>query len=525
MKHFVFPNILIIVIALVAMLGSAVWKIASASNSDTLTFGMYINTGTLGFEANLVPAKYKLPYAAGYVLRQKWSRIETSDDVFNWSYLDSAINELKNAGKKASIRIGAGPFSPDWLRTQKGVKTVCWFNDTGPNTPEGNTWNCFPWVLDTTYQAQRKELLQALYDHYHNPGLGHRPDLESAISFVSIPPPVNGLSEEFVRVQYPNHTVYLDSNSDPRTHVPIGAYNESSPEQAQIQALTFSTYTKQGYTQDLMKAQHTNSIIDAADVMPTWKIAVMHAKKGPDPLDFVQSHYNTIIDNNLLDRAMMGFTWLMPHDDMVAEEKAIYDDVMDNFYLKNGGMTGWQYDPEDTDVKVEELLAWCTMGAPIHGLWGEAGGGRWPNDLLNQVFQDPYCGLAPTPTPTPTPLSSPSPSSSPTPTSTPTPIVSPSPTPTPIATPTPTPTPSPTPTSTPTTSPSPTPSPTPSPSPTPTPSPTLSPTPSVSPSPIPTPTVSPPELTRRSSFFKYLKSFSLWAKQQFSFLVPRRISR
>ena len=397
-------------------------QVASASDLPMLTFGTYVGTGALGFEPDLNQSqwrsKYTLPYAAGVVVRQKWSRIETSDDAFNWDYLDSAIQILKNAGKKASLRIGAGPFSPDWLRTQKNVKTVCWFNDTGPNTPEGNTVNCFPWMTDATYHAERMEFLAALYDHYHNSGSGHRPDLESTISFVSIPPPSHGLAEEFVRVQTPNHTVYLDSNSDPGTHVPIGAIecgqamdiaSCTDPLAAQVAALSTSTFNGQGYSASALKTTHVNSITGAANAMPTWYIAVMHSKKGGDPIDFVQNVYNAIINNNLLDRAMIGFTWLMPYTDMVAEEKAIYDDVMANFYQAHDGMTGWQHDPEDDTPKVEELLSWCTMGAPIHGLWGEAGGGRWPNPLLDEIFQDPYCGLAPSPTPTPVPTPTASP--------------------------------------------------------------------------------------------------------------------
>ncbi|OGY24438.1 MAG: hypothetical protein A2Y57_02100 [Candidatus Woykebacteria bacterium RBG_13_40_7b] len=99
---------------------------AEASGAlPTLNFGTFANTGTTGFRQQPQSNILSLSYNAGYVLRQEWSTIETSDDSFNWSYLDGAIDTLKNAGKKAMIRISAGPYSPDWLRTQKNIPTGC----------------------------------------------------------------------------------------------------------------------------------------------------------------------------------------------------------------------------------------------------------------------------------------------------------------------------------------------------------------------------------------------------------------
>ncbi|OGY24439.1 MAG: hypothetical protein A2Y57_02105 [Candidatus Woykebacteria bacterium RBG_13_40_7b] len=91
---------------------------------------------------------------------------------------------------------------------------------------------------------------QSLYDHYYNPGTGHRQDLESAIAIVSIVAPSHGKTPEFKVVQYPNNTIYDDPADG--SGVAIGSYAETAPEVAQILALPTSTFTAQGYTNNLM---------------------------------------------------------------------------------------------------------------------------------------------------------------------------------------------------------------------------------------------------------------------------------
>ncbi|KKR60925.1 MAG: fibronectin type III, nonfunctional [Microgenomates group bacterium GW2011_GWC1_40_35] len=399
---------------------SARGQVASAADLPTLAFGTFIGTGALGFESNLDPIKYNRPFAAGYMLRQQWSKIETSDNVYNWNYLDNKLTELKGAGKKGLLRIYAGSSSPDWLRTQLNVKTVCWFKYIKPGgAPEGSTWNCFPWMMDATYRNKEKEFLEALYYHY----TVQRADLGAAISFISVPAPNIVNTEEFVAVQNPNNTNYFRKNT---AGLPIGIYctkdakfSYCPPELPQVDPVTqdldptqpgtlpSSSFNAEGYTQSSYYQTMRDWIADAYSAIPTWYLAVMHAKHGPSPLSLVQNNYGAIISGNMLDRAMMGFTWAMPMDDLVANWptnlKPIYDDVKANFYLAHDGMTGWQYDPLDTDNNIEEHEAWCTLAAPISGKWGEGGGGRWAEDSsIAQVYADPYCGLAPTPTPTPT---------------------------------------------------------------------------------------------------------------------------
>jgi len=373
----------------------------------TFSFGTFANTGTTGFENTPKVGTGQIcsptvTYCAGYMLRQKWSRIEQTDDNYDWSYLDGALNTLKGAGKKAMIRISAGPYSPDFLRTQKNIPTWCWY-DYVPNAPEGSSYNCFPWLLNNTYQAEIKELEVALYDHYHNSGTGHRQDLESAIAMVSILSPSHGKTPEFKVVQYPNNTIYQDPADG--SGVPIGSYTETAPEVAQMTAFPASTFTAQGYTSTSMFAKLRDYITDATSAMPTWYITAMHGTKGPSPLTLVQNDYNHIVSSGYLSRVAMGFTWLMPNTALeFAQNQAIYDDIKQNFYEAYDGMIGWQYDPLGAPPADDlELEAWCSVAVPTGGKWGEAGEGRWPSTDLAAIAADPYCGQAPSPTPSPTP--------------------------------------------------------------------------------------------------------------------------
>jgi len=368
-------------------------QLVSAAALSTHYFGSYITTGALGFEANLNSSKYNLPYAAGYSLAQQWAKLEAQDDTFNWTYLDSKLQELKNAGKKAYIRIHAGPSSPDWLRTQKGIKTVCWNQSGAPLNP---AWNCFPWMTDSVYQAERKEMLQAIYNYYKGSAL------ESTISYVLVSPSNHIKAEEFVRVQFPTQTIYLDTND--ASGVPIGIYCVSSfffsspcPED-QIKALPTSTFTAQGYSYSALLEQFRNSIIDAASVMPTWYILAMHGSYEQSPKDLVQNSYNTILNNNLVGRAMIGFTWL-GRNPTTAGDQAIWDDVKANFFgsPKGEGMVGWEFYHEVIDSEIYE--EWCKHGAPLRSKALHSG--KFPNSELDQIFNNPDCEVA---SPSPSPL-------------------------------------------------------------------------------------------------------------------------
>ncbi len=54
--------------------------------------------------------------ARGVLLLEKWSNIETKPGIYDFSLLNSKINQVKAAGLKYSLAIAGGAFgSPDWL--------------------------------------------------------------------------------------------------------------------------------------------------------------------------------------------------------------------------------------------------------------------------------------------------------------------------------------------------------------------------------------------------------------------------
>jgi len=60
-------------------------------------------------------AVYSNPAVDGIALRTEWDKIETSNGVYDWSYLDRNIAAAAAAGKKVSISVAAGVTTPSWL--------------------------------------------------------------------------------------------------------------------------------------------------------------------------------------------------------------------------------------------------------------------------------------------------------------------------------------------------------------------------------------------------------------------------
>ena len=298
-----------------------------AAATSTLSHGISLSPGALGYEANIGSSKWNLPYIAGVSLAQQWVKLEPQDDVFDFTYFDQKLAQFKAAGKKANLRVHVGPSSPDWLRTQKGIKTVCW-NQSGSDLNQ--PFNCFPWMTDPVYRAERKEMFQAIYNHYKGSAL------ESTISYVYITLPTHSKTEEAVIVQFPSNDIYLDPND--ASGVPIGVYCVSTfwysarcLTAAELLAMTLSKFNLQGYSEAALFQMFTNSIVDAASVMPTWNLLITHGSSKPSPLRLYQNDYRAVLNNNLISRVMIGLTWL-GHSDPDGTNQVIWDDVNNNFF-------------------------------------------------------------------------------------------------------------------------------------------------------------------------------------------------
>jgi hypothetical protein len=55
------------------------------------------------------------PNIAGVVLRTDWAKIEPSENVYDWTYLDTGVARAQATNKKIAISVQAGINSPAWI--------------------------------------------------------------------------------------------------------------------------------------------------------------------------------------------------------------------------------------------------------------------------------------------------------------------------------------------------------------------------------------------------------------------------
>lgn len=91
----------------------------------------------------------KLPFIAGVSIRASWEAIQPEEERFDWNYLDSVLQEVKKANKKAMLRILPGTHSPDWVY-KKGV-AVIEFKDPNPHHKTFGEVRKIPLPWDETY--------------------------------------------------------------------------------------------------------------------------------------------------------------------------------------------------------------------------------------------------------------------------------------------------------------------------------------------------------------------------------------
>jgi hypothetical protein len=63
------------------------------------------------------------PNIDGVFLRNTWQNIQPRRGEFNWSYLDTQIKMIAETGKKASIGVAAGAFTPNWVYYEAGAQS------------------------------------------------------------------------------------------------------------------------------------------------------------------------------------------------------------------------------------------------------------------------------------------------------------------------------------------------------------------------------------------------------------------
>jgi hypothetical protein len=105
------------------------------------------------------------PNIDGLSIRASWNAVETSDGVYDWSFIDSEVAKAAASGKWVFLRIMTQQAKPQWVTDAiiaAGGKFFRW-------EAEGTTNSC-PVFWDPTYVAKKKEMIAALGARYgHNP--------------------------------------------------------------------------------------------------------------------------------------------------------------------------------------------------------------------------------------------------------------------------------------------------------------------------------------------------------------------
>ena len=107
---------------------------------------------------------FKNPGVDGVYLRYYWRDVEPSQGKFDWKDLNYDLARALAAGKKFSIGIHAGGYSPSWLYANgTGIRSIAWSESHGRST--GCTDYTAPVPYDTPYAPAYTKMLRALHNH------------------------------------------------------------------------------------------------------------------------------------------------------------------------------------------------------------------------------------------------------------------------------------------------------------------------------------------------------------------------
>ena len=154
-----FSKVLLFVLVCLSALNlhvSAAVKAGPVGNFCLMPFQTSFNSTTISImQADTVWTEAGVE---GVAIRCSWGAIETSDGVFNMAYFDAAMQLAQQYGKKVSISVTAGTFTPQWVYTAGAQAFNFTQNDGTPGTmPE-------PW--DPTFQKKWFALIAKLGKRY-----------------------------------------------------------------------------------------------------------------------------------------------------------------------------------------------------------------------------------------------------------------------------------------------------------------------------------------------------------------------
>ncbi len=113
------------------------------------------------------PAALSNPDVDGISITQKWSLLEPSEGVYDWSTLDGFMAQIAPTGKKTLIRIGTmggrsslGGATPDWVMDAVGSNTITFFDSREARKVT------IPLFWDATFLAKKKAMIAAVGARY-----------------------------------------------------------------------------------------------------------------------------------------------------------------------------------------------------------------------------------------------------------------------------------------------------------------------------------------------------------------------
>lgn len=105
---------------------------------------------------------YTNPNLAGVVIRFKWENLETSPNVFNWTYLDGEITKAKANNKKVTVQVLG---YPNWVITTLGASAYSYIDKNTYHTTYLDTLkDVITW--DNIYLSRVTNLINKLAEKY-----------------------------------------------------------------------------------------------------------------------------------------------------------------------------------------------------------------------------------------------------------------------------------------------------------------------------------------------------------------------
>jgi glycosyl hydrolase family 42 (putative beta-galactosidase) len=132
------------------------------------------------------------PDVYGVFLRLHWDRMEPENGKFDWSFIDPELKRIADAGKKISIGIAAGSYSPDWIY-KEGVPALDFdeFRKEGKG-PAFSAKIPVPW--NEKYLQAWTGFIKALADH-----LKSMPEVYKNITLIKI----SGINISTIEIRLP----------------------------------------------------------------------------------------------------------------------------------------------------------------------------------------------------------------------------------------------------------------------------------------------------------------------------------